>query len=491
MILISNSFKTDNKKLAALYESAKNTLVGSVAPFGDYNLGVVSHEANKITLDSEVMSAETLARFDVGMAMECVKAFERTQREDGRLACEIVKKQEGIFCDYSRLAGFALCEEALSLFYMTKKKEFAYLDGLYAMLERLDDYLWGTHDKNGNGYLELLDEKETVEGRWTRRYSPAELYDGGNVKEVSPFPAELAIMSGFAYTLKKTLAEISELAGDGRADFYRSEADKILKQIAGGFWNEEKHACFDRNFKGGFMTELTLDTLYMMYHGVLEPDMAETFLKEHLLNKEEFYTELPFPYLPISSPEFENDNGKPYGGQVRGDSYMRAVKALEKYGYCSELTEIARKFLDKTAESMTFTELYDPFTGAPQKEKICADYAPSAAAVLEMIARLYGITLVFDELVWGALGHEGESTSEFNFKWGGDLYTLESEKDTGTGYINGKLLFSVTSGVRVVTDWFGDNPRVVNITDKTLDCVFVYRNKTYSFTIEPNEVKTF
>ena len=37
MIKISNSFKTDDKKLAALYEGARSSLLGAVKQFGDYS----------------------------------------------------------------------------------------------------------------------------------------------------------------------------------------------------------------------------------------------------------------------------------------------------------------------------------------------------------------------------------------------------------------------------------------------------------------------
>ncbi len=490
MILISNSFKTDNKKLTALYESAKNTLLGAVKAFGDYKIAVISPEADKITLDSGILSAETLARYDVAAAIECVKAFKVTQRADGRLASEIIKKHDGIFCDYSKLAGFAFCEEALSLFYMTKKKEFAYLDEFYEMLEKFDSYLWLTHDKNGNGCLEFLDVKETSEQALAERYLPTDRVNDVDEK-FSPFPLEAALTAAFAYSLKKTLAEISETVGDGKAELYSGEAERIREKISYKFWSERNHICYDKSLKGDFIKAFTLETLFMMYHGALADDMAQRFVGEHLLNESEFFTVLPLPYLPVNSPCFENDNSLPYGGMVRGDSYCRAIKALEKYGFFSELTKIGERFVDTLSESAVFTELYDPFTGEPQKEKICADYVPTAAAAIEILARFYGVSIVFDSVVWGALGHCDESCSEFELKWGGDCYTLESEKDTASGFINEKLLFTVTSGVRVETNWFGDHPKVTNVTGKTLDCVFVYRDKTYSFTAEPNETKQF
>ena len=71
------------------------------------------------------------------------------------------------------------------------------------------------------------------------------------------------------------------------------------------------------------------------------------------------------------------------------------------------------------------------------------------------------------------------------------MYTLAAEKETSMGLINDRPLFTVNNGARVITDWFGNSPKVVNISDETKDFVFVYRNQTFSFTIAPGETKEF
>ena len=491
MIKISDIFKTDDKKLSALYGGARSSLLGAVKPFGDYNLAVSGSESDRVTLASEIMSAETLGRYDIESAIDCISAFAATQRDDGRLASAVFRKKEGIFCDYGGLAGLCFAEEALSLFYMTKKKELIYLDKLYDMLEKFDDYLWITHDINGNGFVELLDQSETVEGDFAPRYTPTEIFSGGKEKEVSPFPAELVSVSAFCYRLKKTLAEISSIIGNGRAEAYEAEANQIKKGIRSYFWNPQKSACYDRDFKSRAMETLTADNIAAMYYGAFEQDMADEFLKKHLLNENEFFTYLPLPSLSASDKVFSNDANIRWGGQVMGITYRQAVRAFEKYGFYSEFTRVAKRFLDSVSGSMAYTEQYDPFTGAPIKEKICADYAPTASAVLEIIARFYGVSVVFDDVIWGCLGHEGDNFSEYEYKWGSDVYRLSAEKNTSTGFLNGKLLFTVTNGVRVTTDWFGNNPVVVNVTDEPLDAVFVYRDKTFSFTAEPGKPMEF
>lgn len=491
MIKISDNFKTNDKKLAALYSSARTVLEGSVKQFGQYRLVTVGSDGERVTLASEIMSAETLGRYDVAQAMDCVKAFAATQRSDGQLACEIVKHGTEIFCDYSGLAGFSFVDEAISLYYMTKKKESSYLVMLYSMLKGLDEYVCGTHDYNRNGMPELVSEKETLERGPSVRYAPLRVKDDRGVREISVFPIETGMIASFAYRLKMALGQISSLIGDEMDGIYFEEAETLRARIKNHFWVEGSCAYYDRDYRGSFMPTLTIENLFMMYYGAPDKSSADKFVKTHLLNPDEFYTSFPLPTFPVNSVEFSNDENYRFGGQARGVTYRRAIKALERYGYHKELTDIGKRFISSIAETLSFTEQYDPLGGTPSGDKIRADYAPTASAALEFIARFYGVSTVFDEMYWGALGHDGEVSSEYSYKWGGDMYTLSAEKETSTGMINGVHIFTVTNGALVITDWFGNDPKVINVSGETKDCVFVYRRQTFSFTFSPGEIKKF
>ena len=477
MIRISDSFKTDNKKLAALYEGARSSLMGAVKQFGDYRLAVRSSEDDRVSAATEIMSAETLARYDIETALECVRAFLVTLREDGRMAGEIVRKQDGIFCDYSRLAGFCVAEEALSLFYMSKKKELTYLSRLYDGLKRFDSYLWSTHDCNKNGIIELFGEKELAYGVNPARYAPISSSEDGWTSEISPFPVETALMTSFTYRLKKTLGQIAELLKNGEADKHFEEADKLFEALKKNFWVADSAVCYDRDYRGSMIPYVGMENLFMMYYGAFDREMARSFVKKHLTNTDEFFTRFPLPEIPAD-----------LGGMVYGATYRRMIRALERYGFNTELAVLGDMVLGGLSEMPAFTELYDPGTCEPIKKNVCADYVPVATAVIELIARFYGVSIDFDNIIWGAKGHGNEGSSEYSFNWGSDTYMLYAERETSSGFINGKLLFTVTNGVKVTTDWFGDEPRVTNVTSETLDCVFVYRDRTYSFTLEPNNV---
>jgi len=182
------------------------------------------------------------------------------------------------------------------------------------------------------------------------------------------------------------------------------------------------------------------------------------------------------------------DQSNEFSGNPRGATYRRAIRAFEKYGYYSALTEMGQKLLDATKDKNCFPVSFDYMTGEPQNTDQESHYAPTASAVLEVIKRFYGVYADRDTLCWGCLGHENAS-SEYCFTWGNDTYRVEIEDGTTTGSINGERIFSVTGGTRVFTDVHGSALRVVNATSETIDCICVCRNRTYSLKLDPDEVK--
>ena len=481
MIKISTEFKTDNKTLDALYKKATEILFSSVKQFGDHRLITEGTDSDRITLTSGAMCAETLARFDPLAAMDSVRAFFYSLRQDGRIPSAIVKRDEGIYADYSGLSHFSFIEEAISVFYMEKKKEIEYIDDVYALFKGLDRYISGHVPHNANGVPELSLPKENSEGEGAIRYAGA---------ENSPYPIESAVFIGFLFRLKRALTELSMINGDGEALKYRGEAILLSEQIKNKFFIPVRGAAYDRCSRGGIIDSLTLDTLMLMYYGALDEAMAEKFVRTHLLNPNEFYTALPLPTVAINDASFSDSMERKYDGQVRTVNYRRAIRALKNYGYQRELAELSLKFLDTVAESMEFSEQYDPFTKEATGE-MRNGYAPAASTVIEMICDLYGVSIERDRIKWGAYGSSDTSTSEFLCERGGDTYLVLSEHETTSAYINGSHLFTVTSGTRVDTDSFGMSPRVTNITANALDVVFVYKNHTYSKRLEPSETVQF
>ena len=102
-----------------------------------------------------------------------------------------------------------------------------------------------------------------------------------------------------------------------------------------------------------------------MYWGSITQEMADRFVKEHLLNPNEFWTKLPLPSVAVNDPLFRNVTTNNWSGQVEALTYQRAIRALEKYGYDELLPVLGRKLFEAIGEKCVFVQQYDPFTSVP------------------------------------------------------------------------------------------------------------------------------
>ncbi len=489
MIKTSTTFSTDNKHLQAVYDSAERVLLDSVRLFGDRRVLTTRVNSDRMTLNSEVLGASTLSAYDPEAAFNTVRAFLATQRADGRFADSIKCDGGAVMAKYDILTGLCFAEEALSLYYLTRKKDRDYLDELLAALLAFDKYLWEHHDLNFNHCLEIFSELETEEGFGSGRFTPIKVDHYGHVREVSPFPIESCDLMALDVSIRHTIARIYALRGDTEnAQAWNLFAIDVQSHLKTATWVEGEGACFDRDYRGSIMDILTVNNLFMMYYGAFDRQMAGSFVDIHLKDPRGFNTAMPLPTVSFRDRQFVNDDRPNFNGQPRGMTYRRAIGALEKYGYYSLLTDIGTRFLRAVGEHCAYTEQFHPFTGEAVRKSTESQYMPTASATLELLARFFGVRQHLDRLYWGALGHGEGHTSEYVFTWGSEAFRLLAEKDTSSGYIGETPLFTVSNGVRVITDLHGDQPTLVNITSESLDGVFVYRDRTYSFTLAPDEM---
>ena len=487
MIQTNVRFTTTNKKLNQLYESAKNTLFSSIANFGERKLVTDAPNSNITTLHYSPMSAETLADYDIEIAMDTVNAFLLTLRKDGRLPSSLSQTNGEIFPAYESLTGFSFVEEALKLAYLAKNKNSPYTKRLYETLCHFDEYLWTKHDLNANGGLEIFEEKETEEGLSSERFPATTTLQNGTARSLSPFPVESFDLTAEAFCVRKTLAELAFLLGKQEAaKSWQEKANAIAEKINSFFWLEDFHACFDRDYRGNAIHTLSINNLFLLYFDAVDATMAKAIIQNHILNPDEFWTPIPLPTLAKDNSHF--DNHKEFCGPPRGTTYRRAIRAFEKYGYYSLTTEVGQKLLSATAGQNIFPVCFDPITGEPLNADKLSAYAPTASAVLETIKRFFGVYTDRETVCWGCLGQENAET-EYTFTWGNDTYSLETEDGISTGSINGTRIFTVTAGTRIFTDIHGSSMRIANATASEIDCICVCRDRTFSLHLDPNEIK--
>lgn len=488
MIRTGAEFHSENKKLNMLYERAHGILMDSLKPFGERRLITESPDSSRVSLSGSILGAQTLSSYDFSAALDCVTSFFVSRREDGRLASSIVCRGEHIIPEYERLAGFCFASEALELFYLSKKKELAYLERLYRMLAEFDAYLWKHYDLNGDGCLTFLSSTDAEKEGALGRFAPLRLVQSGTMHDVPPFPIGAVDLMSEAYTVRAALAECAALLGNGEEKHWTDKAEEVRRTIREQFWFEVEGALFDRDYRGGVIEHLTVNNLVALYYGAVDADVADRLMKEHILNSKEFWGRMPLSTVAMNALRFVNEKKSGFDGPARSLSYRRAIRAFENYGCFSALTELSGRFLTAVSENDVFPVQFDPITGEPTGLEQGEAYMPAASAVLEFIKRFYGVYVAKDSICFGTFGTQSDENATYRFLWGSDEYRLESEKQTVSAYVSGKHLFTVTGGTRVFTDWYGTSPRVINVTKETLDCIFVYRNRTYSFTLAPDAV---
>ena len=486
MVRTETTFKTSSKVLQHIYDSALAVLLASVKPFGDRRLLTTAPDVDTATLHYSVLCTDTISRYDLAAAFDTVCAFMATVRKDGRSASSIECKHGTVVPKYDALAGLCFAEEALNLYYLSRKSDREYLEWMLKSLLNFDEYLWKCHDLDFNQCLELFSESETEEGEGSNRYAPVRMELHGEMKDVSPFPVESYDLMACNFSMRNTIARIYALMGDqASAEEWTKKAQDVRSYLNTKMWSETTEACFDRDFRGNPMEAVSVGNLFAMYYGALDGERVDRFFARYMSARDGFGTSMPLPTLSRGDRHFSNDKGSNFNGQPRGSTYLRAIYALERYGRFSMLTGIGDKLLSTVETQDIFSEQFDPFTGEPSGNPA---YAPTAAAILEVITRFFGVRSLHDHMMWGALGHGENYASSYEFTWGSDTFRLSCESVTSSAYMNEKRLFTVSNGVRVVTDIYGNDPKVINVTDAPLDCVFVYRDRTFSFTLEPDGV---
>jgi hypothetical protein len=542
------TFKTDDAFLQKLYDAADQTERGNIQPFMAGRDALIEGGGYlAVWAETQPMGGAMYALHNLEVALNNQLIFMDCQRADGRIPGMVVStalsKKNGLDKDTSRLApgqvyltnlnvtasfghfqGYCFPTPALDVYYLIGRDP-AYLERLYKVLEASDAYLWRTRDSNGDGVLELwcgfdngedhsvrnfdapdywsFDDPPTAEhlpkpeganlGRWwpclMRQHRKGLDLDRPKLENVR-MPYQSMDVMAWSYEGRRVLAEISAELNNGRESYWRQKADEVQKRLIASLWRPEKSACYDRDKNGQFMDILLHNNLRCMWYRVFTQEMADAFVREHLLNPSEFWTPMPLPSIAANDPMFRNTPDNNWSGQPQGLTYQRAIRALENYGHCAEVSLIGATFLRAVGQTCRFRQQYDPFTGAPDDVPHAkADYGPTALAVLGYIAHMHGIDVVRDRVLWSGLPRDGH-VLETAVRWGSRLYALKIAGGQMVGSLNGRERFRCTAGVRVVTDAAGTPLQLVGIAPQTQSVALTIGTATHTCEVDPNTVWT-
>ncbi len=513
------SFKTSNATLQKIFDEAEKKAKWNIAEFGKYKVLVEGAGYNNVWLETQPIGGSMYAKNDAEIAVNNQLIFMDLQREDGRLAGAIAYKN-GVFSPrYQEVQGGYLPLEAFDVYFWIGRDP-EYLRKLYVTLEKYDNYLWKYRDSDNNGCLEVWGTGDTGEDHCTRfgkayhswmfDYAPTfenmrNMLDSDSTllcndecnKSISknlidkleydsPMPMESMDMMSYSFSNRTVLTRISKILQNGQSKYWQKKAAEVQKNIKEMLWIPAKHACYDRDKNNAVMNILIHNNLRCMYFGSFDQQMADEFVKYHLMNPEEFWTPMPLPSIAANDPAFRNIAGNNWSGQPQGLTFQRSIRALENYGHYAELTMIGRKFLKVIGDSLKFTQQFDPFKGTINNTS--DGYGPSILASLEFISRMYGIHTTQDKIYWSCL--ENENQYNYSQTWGDRVFKMTTDGNRVFCSINEEELFTFTKGIRVVSDLTGKIVKVVGIETKDQKVVITYNGKTFPLSVSPNAVYT-
>ncbi len=505
------TFKTTDLKLQKLYDEAeKKARWNIVKNFGKYQVLVEGAEYKNVWLETQPMGGYMYGKRNLEIARNNILIFTDFQREDGRLPGMLSWKNNQIIAHYGWFQGYCFPMPAFELYYWLGKDR-DYLEKLYTSLEKFDGYLWRTRDSDNNGCLETWCVWDTGEDNctrlgssphaWTLDLAPTEeQIKRMTIEELKaccqktdfdfsnfPVPIESMDIMSYAYSGRDVLARISKELGNGKEEYWREKANEVRSKIKGYLWNEEKHACYDRDKNNQTMDILIHNNLRCMYYGSFDQHMADDFIRYHLLNPNEFWTPMPLPSIAVNDPAFRNISGNNWSGQPEGLTFQRSIRALENYGHFAELTLIGQRFLKSVADSLKFTQQFDPFTAAITKNM--DGYGPTILTSLEFISRLYGIHLTEDKVYWSCLDKDHDF--EYIQQLGDQIFTLKTDKDRVFCSVNGREVCSFTKGTRIITDRNGKLFQLAGIEPNEKNVTVEYHGEKYHVVAEPNTLYDF
>jgi len=539
----SVSFRTSDARLQRLFDAAEAKAATNIVQFTPtMKILVEGGGYENAWIETQPMGGEMYAKRNIDIALNNQVIFMQSQRADGRFPGMIVsgfaarksgqdqnppwdgmvwRPELDILASYDMLQGYCFPDPAWKMYFWSGKDR-AYLRKLYAALEAHDGYLWRTRDSNGDGLLEswcTWDTGEDNSARLMTRFAPTrwpfelppndermpDPKDGRNFKKywleyersnvpsltreqvLMPF-ASMDLMA-YSYDGRSTLAKISRELGNNRETFWLQRAEEVRQRLIKGLWDEQRHACFDRDRTGKRLEELVHNNLRAMYYGVYTQPMADAFIRHHVLNPAEFWTPTPLPSIAFNEPLYSNKQKNNWGGQPQGLTYQRAIRALENYGHYAEVSLLGDTFLSVLLRNGgTFFSQFDPTTGVAAG--LTPDgYGPSILAALEYISRMHGIHLdvANDRIWWSALNSVGTDFS-YTQRWGEQTWMLTCSNGQFTARCSGRDIFSCTAGVRVMTTFAGKVQEVAGIDSVPQSVTLRTDGNPYVFTIAPNQI---
>ena len=297
------TFHTEAGWLQALHDRCEAACKHNEAVYTDKRVLREGSDYDGLWLETQPMGGEMYAKRDLEVALNNQLIFMENQRRSGRFPGMIKYQQPFLLqVSYDWLQGFCFPMPALRLSYLIGR-DAEYLKRLQTALRDFDAYLWAYRDSNHDGCLETWCTWDTGEDN-SNRFLHYGITDGGFGGEDAPVGhgklpfASMDIMS-YSCQAREALGTVSDLLGETDGGSWRQKAQDVRDTIRRMLWSAEKSACFDLDCDGNRMNVLLHNNLRCMYYGSFSQQMADDFIRVHLLNPDEFWTAVPLPSIAL------------------------------------------------------------------------------------------------------------------------------------------------------------------------------------------------
>ena len=532
-------FHSADKDIEQLMAKAEHLAAENIRQFSPAMPALIEGGGySSVYTETQPMGGEMYAKRNPRVALNNQLFFMLCQRADGRLPGRVISLADpgisaewkkghpvykycsgeweslGLLADFGQMQGNAFPYPAFKMYYLAGKPE-GYLQMLGECLEAFDAYLWRTRDPDGEGVLQSWCIWDTGEdnchrfdgspNRWPHGYPPVgehtpkqsdasdreSYYQWSSKRELTRttrVPIRSMDMMAYSYDNRMTRARISDVLGDGKADYWRERAEEVRRALKQNLWRPEKGAAYDKDRNNQWMETLIHNNLRCMWHGIFDQEMADEFIRRHLLNPEEFFTPVPLPSIAANDPLFWNAPDNNWSGPPQGLTWQRAIGAMENYGHYAELTLLGRIYLKVLKAAGAMPQQFDPFDpeNAAKENKGRDGYGPTVLGFMEYVAKFFGVYLECDQVYWSGLADSGQV--EYQQQFGDRIFELRNDGQAFTGSINGEEKFTCTAGVRVHTDLDGRVLEIIGIDTETRPISIGAAGLVRQLTVAPNEV---
>ena len=505
-------FHSEDAGLQRVYDRCEALARGNIQQFGCRKVLQEGAKYHGVWLETQPMGGEMYAKRNMEVALNNILIFMECQRRDGRMPGMITYNApwNGLAVHMDWMQGDFFTIPALRMFYHIGR-DMGYLRLLYQSLKDFDNYLWKYRDSDGDGCLESWCMWDTGDDNNTRYLiNRVHARDNGAWNGETPptgiggLPLESAEYMAYSYAHRDALAHISALLNNGEEDLWRRKAEDVRRRFREYLWDEKRKFAFDRDGENKKIDSISLANIKCMYQGIFTQDMADDFIREHLMNPEEFWTPTPLPNLAVNDPLFyldaEHHNlgermelvrqylagdamDNSWSGPVQGLNMQRSLHALLRYGHHAEATMVGCRWLKTLMRCDRFVQQYNPFTGSPAPGD--EGYGPTLLSALEYIAYLHGVNIEEEHPIWSAA--QSPHAHEYALQMYSANFRLRCTPQEALAERNGIECFRFTPGVRIRTDGSGVPEAIFGMSSQAMPFRLTYQGQTFSATIHPNE----